>query len=386
MTELGLIMRRELTTRLRSKAWRITVLVMVIIVVGLVIALKLFRGTASPPVVGLTPQDEPLAAALGGTAAVTVRTVPDQDSGQREVADGTLDALVLTDATHLRVIVKTNLDSGLHNSLTLLAKNLALDRQIARLGGNPGAVRTAVQDATVQVSSLQEPHQRDGQQIALGAIASALIYLSLTMTGQAVAQGVVEEKTSRVVELLLATVRPGQLMAGKILGLGLVGLIQILIIGGAGITAGLTTGVLTISVTAVTGLIGWLITWYLLGFALYSVVFAALAVLVSRQEDIAGAVFPAMIPVLIGYLLGVSFLPTHPDGPLTETLSIIPLFAPNLMPMRLAMGGVPLWEAGTSTALTLAAIPSMIWLAARVYRNAVLHTGARLTLARALRS
>jgi ABC-2 type transport system permease protein len=174
-------------------------------------------------------------------------------------------------------------------------------------------------------------------------------------------------------------------MAGKILGLGLVGLIQILIVGGAGLIAGLATGVLTISVTAAAGLIGWLITWYLLGFALYSVVFAALAALVSRQEDVAGVVFPAMIPVLIGYVLGISFLPTHPDSRLTETLSVIPLFAPNLMPMRLAMGGVPLWEAAASTALTLATIPAMIWLAARIYRNAVLHTGARLNLARALR-
>ena len=175
-------------------------------------------------------------------------------------------------------------------------------------------------------------------------------------------------------------------MAGKVLGLGLVGLIQVLIIGGAGLAAGLTTGVLSISVTAAAGTIAWVIAWYLLGFAMYSVVFAGLGALVSRQEDIATAVFPAMVPVIIGYVLGVSFVPTHPDSPITETLSVIPLFAPTLMPMRLAMGGVPVWEALTAVAFVLVLIPVLMTLSARIYRNAVLYTGARIKLRHALRA
>lgn len=389
LTGLGLVTRRELTTRLRSKAWRITVLVMVIIVVGLVIGLKLLHGNTSAPVVGLTPQGAPLAAPLRTIAGVlghdiTTRTVPDEASGQREVADGRLDALVLTDGTQLRVIVKTNVDPDLQNTLRLLAQNRALDQQITRLGGDPATVRAATQSATVQVGSLQAPRQHNTQQIALGAIAGVLIFFSLNMTGQGVAQGVVEEKSSRVVELLLATLRPWQLMAGKILGLGLVGLLQILVIGGAGLFAGLITGVLSISVTAAAGIIGWLLAWYLLGFTLYSVAFAGLGVLVSRQEDIGGATFPALVFLAVGYVLGISILPRHPDSRLTEVLSIIPPFAPTLMPMRLTIGGVPTWEAMLSTALVLVMIPALVWLAARIYRNAVLHTGARVTLTRAL--
>ena len=390
LTGVGLVAHRELTTRLRSKAWRITVLVMVLIVVGLVIAVHLLRGT-STTTVGFTPQAAPLAAPLRASVAalgsdISTRTVAEQTSGQTEVAAGGLDVLVSFDGAQLRVIVKTSLDPVLHNALTLLAQNLALDGQITRLGGDPAAVRVAVRAATVEVTALQPPSPRNGEQIALGAIAGVLIYVSLMMTGQGVAQGVVEEKSSRVVEVLLATVRPWQLMAGKVLGLGLVGLIQVLIIGGAGLVAGLTTGVLSISVTAAAGTIAWVIAWYLLGFAMYSVVFAGLGALVSRQEDIATAVFPAMVPVIIGYVLGVSFVPTHPDSPITETLSVIPLFAPTLMPMRLAMGGVPVWEALTAVAFVLVLIPVLMTLSARIYRNAVLYTGARIKLRQAIRT
>jgi ABC-2 type transport system permease protein len=91
-----------------------------------------------------------------------------------------------------------------------------------------------------------------------------------------VAQGVVEEKTSRVVELLLSTMRPWELMAGKVLGIGTVGLIQMVVIGGAGVAFGLATGVLTISLSTAVGTVVWLIVWYLLGFFMYSIVFAAL--------------------------------------------------------------------------------------------------------------
>jgi ABC-2 type transport system permease protein len=204
--------------------------------------------------------------------------------------------------------------------------------------------------------------------------------------GQAVAQGVVEEKSSRVVELLLATVRPWQLMAGKVLGIGVVGLIQILLIALAGVIAGLATKILTISASAAAGTVIWLVVWYLLGFFMYAVVLAGLGALVSRQEDVGSAVSPALMFLIAGYVLGVSLLPSDPSNRLMEILSLIPAFAPTVMPMRLAMGGVPIWEAITSVVLVLALIPLLIWLAARIYRNAVLRTGARVKFSQALRA
>jgi ABC-2 type transport system permease protein len=186
--------------------------------------------------------------------------------------------------------------------------------------------------------------------------------------------------------LLLSTIRPWQLMAGKVLGIGTVGLMQMVAIGGVGIISGLATGVLTISLSAAVGTVVWLIVWYLLGFFMYSIVFAALGALVSRQEDVGGAVTPAMMFVIAGYVVGISILPSNPGSPLVEVLSLIPTFSPTLMPMRLAMGGVPIWEAALSVLLVIALIPVLIWFAGRIYGNAVMRTGAKVKLRDALKA
>jgi len=214
-------------------------------------------------------------------------------------------------------------------------------------------------------------------------VAAILVYVALMMSGQAVAQGVVEEKTSRVVELLLATVRPWQLMVGKVAGIGVVGLIQVAITGAAGVVAGFATGALSIpAVTAVSTVI-WLVVWFLLGFTAYALAFAAVAALVSRQEDVAAVVFPVMIFLIIGYIVGVSVLPTAPNSPLIKVMSLIPMFSPTLMPMRIALGGVPAWQLIVSVAAIAIAIPVLVWLSGRIYRNAVLRTGARVRLSEA---
>jgi ABC-2 type transport system permease protein len=157
------------------------------------------------------------------------------------------------------------------------------------------------------------------------------------------------------------------------------------VIGGVGVAAALALDVLSIPASAAIGTVVWLVVWYLLGFVMYSLAFAALGALVSRQEDVGGVTAPALMFVIVGYVIGISVLPSEPDNTLAEILSIIPLFAPTLMPMRLAMGGVPVWEAVVSVGLVLALIPVLVWLAARIYANAVMRSGARVKLKDALR-
>ncbi|HJQ48022.1 MAG TPA: ABC transporter permease [Amycolatopsis sp.] len=385
---IRLVAGREISTKLRSKAYLISTFVLVIAFVAFAVVMKLVGGTPATTV-GLTPANAAVAAPLQATAkaigeTVETRQVPDDATARDEVSSGTLDAALTGDGTRVQVVVKKDLDSSLRSALTVLAGKLALNQQIVALGGNPAQVDAAVATAHVDVLPLQQPRQYNSQQLILGIIAGVLIYLSLMLNGQGVAQGVVEEKTSRVVELLLATIRPWQLLAGKVLGIGAVGLLQMAVIGVAGIVAGLATGVLTISVSAAAGTVIWLIVWYLLGFLMYSIVFAGLGALVSRQEEVSGAVGPALMFVIAGYVLGISILPSNPSSPLVEVLSVIPVFAPTLMPMRLAMGGVPVWEAGLSVLLVVLLIPALIWLSARIYRNAVLRTGAKVRLRDAL--
>jgi ABC-2 type transport system permease protein len=387
-----LVAGREVTTRMRSKAFIITTVATLVLLVGFALVMKLVGG-GSDATVGVTSQTSALAGPLRATASqigqnVETKTV-DEKAGRAQVADGTLDALVVSDdgaGGKLQVVVKKDLDDNLRNALNVLAGQLALNREIVDLGGNPAAVQSSVSNASVDVEPLEEPYPYQSGQLVLGIVAGILIYMSLLLNGQMVAQGVVEEKSSRVVELLLATIRPWQLMAGKVLGIGFVGLVQMAVIGGVGIAAALGLNVLSISTSAAVGTVIWLIVWYLLGFIMYSLVFAALAALVSRQEDVGGVITPALMFVIVGYVIGISVLPSQPDNSLAEVLSVIPVFAPTLMPMRLAMGGVPVWEAAVSVALVLALIPALVWLSGRIYANAVMRSGAKVKLRDALRT
>lgn len=392
---IRLIAGREISTRLRSKVFRIVTLVLVIVVVALCVILKFIHSSGGGgDAVGYVGNDataKTVATALPTVAdrvgqQVHVVAVPDVATGRDQVDSGKLDGLLSVSGGKITVTVKKNIDNGLQTAVNQLAVQTALSQQIIQLGGDPAKVLATAAGATVTVHALSPPTQYNTQQLVLGILTGVLIYISLILNGQTVAQGVVEEKSSRVVELLLATVRPWQLMTGKVLGIGIVGLIQIMVIAVVGVGAGIATKVLTISVSAAASTVVWLIAWYLLGFFMYSIVFAGLGALVSRQEDVGGVVAPATLFLVAGYVLGVSILPSDPGSQLIAVMSIIPTFAPTLMPMRLAMGGVPVWQTVVSVGLVVALIPLLIWLTARIYRNAVLRTGARVKLSQALRA
>jgi ABC-2 type transport system permease protein len=389
MNPVQLVAAREVTTRLRSKAFMISTATTLLILIGFAVVMKLASGGVDDTV-GVVGQNAALEAPLRASAgavgrSVDVRHVPDEAAGRTQVAEEDLDALLVGDGQQLRVVVRKDLDDNLRNVFNVLAGQLALNQEITRLGGDPAQVSAAVAGAKVDVESLEPPFPYQPQQLALGFIAGILIYMSLLLNGMSVAQGVVEEKSSRVVELLLATIRPWQLMAGKVAGIGVVGLVQMAVIGVVGVIVALAIGALTISASAAFGTVLWLIVWFLLGFVMYALVIAALAALVSRQEDVNGVITPPLMFLVLGYVLGISILPYDPDNRLCEVLSVIPVFAPTLMPMRLAMGGVPAWQALLAVVLVLAMIPALVWLSGRIYRNAVVRTGARVKLFDSLR-
>jgi ABC-2 type transport system permease protein len=389
---IGLVARRELRTRLRSKAFRIATVVSVVIIVALAVISKLVGGSSTTTLdVGVTPSTAPLAQSLLASATavdvqIRTETVGDEATGRAWVRDSKIDALLVGDGSRIDVVVKPDLDPDVQSALQALAGDIALDQQVTSLGGNPAAVGAAVAGAKVSVDALEPPKPKsNSEQIALGVIAGVLIYFSLMLSGQLVAQGVVEEKSSRVVELLLATVRPWQLMTGKVLGIGLVGLIQVLVIGVSGVIVGFASGSLSIPASAAASTIVWVVVWFVLGFSAYALAFAAVGALVSRQEDVASTITPVLMFLVIGYVLGVSILPTSPNSSLMAALSMIPLFAPTMMPMRIAMTGVPAWQILVALGGMAVLIPLLVWLGGRIYRNAVVRSGARVRLSDAWR-
>jgi ABC-2 type transport system permease protein len=197
-----------------------------------------------------------------------------------------------------------------------------------------------------------------------------------------VALGVVEEKSSRVVELLLATLRPWQLLAGKVIGIGLLGLGQLVLTGVVGIAAAVGTGAVDVP-SGILGVAGQVLVWFLLGFAFYACLFAALASLVSRQEEVQNVTTPLSVLLLGSFFLAIAAL-SSPDSALVRVGSIVPPFSTMVMPIRWAAGEAPLWQLGLAVLLMVLAVVALIRFAGRVYAGAVLRSGPRVKLSDAL--
>jgi ABC-2 type transport system permease protein len=388
-TAIRLVAQRELNTRLRTKGFLIGTAVILVVMAGFLVLQATLIGNAEKRTIGLTGQTAAIADSLQAASGqigktVDIRTVTNVDEGRKQLESGDLDVLLSGNAADLRALVKSDLDPQLRAVLNGISRQEVLDAKLVEAGQDPAEVMGEVGKAQVRVTQIQPPDPERGQRLAIGLIMVVLLYMGIVTHGSLVAQGVVEEKSSRVVEILLSTVRPWPLMLGKVIGLGLVGLTQLLILGGAGLAMGTATGVLTLSGLAASTLL-WGLLWYLLGFFLYATVFAGAGSLVSRQEDVQTVITPVSMVLVIGFIVGLNLLIQSPEGTATTVLSLVPLLSPILMPGRIAAGVAPGWEIALSVVLTLGTVALFTWLGGRVYRNAVLHTGSRMKLSDALR-
>jgi len=387
---VALVARRELNARLRTRSFVVgTVVILVVLAAYLVLQVTLISG-ASMSRIGLAGQTNGIAAQLRSSAAAvgedveTVR-VPDLDRGAQQVRDGDLDAVLYGSAADLRVVVKSDLDQQLRAVLNGIARQQVLNAKLVEADLDPAQVMRDVQAAQVAVTELEPRDADSDQRLGIGVVIVFLLFFGIQAYGGMVAQGVVEEKSSRVVEILLSTLRPWQLMLGKVAGLGLTGLVQLAVLAVAGLAMATASGALTVSAVAI-GTAAWGLLWYLLGFFLYAMVYAAAGSLVSRQEDTASVVTPVSLTLTVGFVAGFNVLLQDPDSTGAQVLSLIPVFSPILMPGRIATGAAAGWEVAVALALTVALGAVLTWLSGRVYRNAVLHTGSRVRLLAALRS
>lgn len=386
---IRLVAGREISTRIRSKSWLWTTgLLLLAVVVGGVV-LNFAIGSSSATKIGVTPGTASLSAPLKEVAGATdeqIETVPldDDAAAKTAVRDEDVDAALTGTAEDFTVIVKSELGPTLSSSLTVLRQQSALAGAVTGLGGDPQQVADQLANATLQVNTLDPPPERDGAQLIAGYVAGILLFIALQTAAQLVAQGVVEEKSSRVVELLLSTIRPWQLMAGKVLGIGVIGLLQVavVVVGAAG--TALALGLVDSSSIDLGGTVAWSLVWFIVGFVMYSLVLAALASLVSRQEDVGAVIAPVIMVMIIPYVIGISIAPWDPGNTLVVVLSYVPFAAPLIMPIRIALGTVETWQVVASLALSLAIVPALVWGAARIYSGAVMRTGARVRLRDAL--
>jgi ABC-2 type transport system permease protein len=386
---LYLISRREFVTRVRSRFFLIGTAVLMVLLAGYIVlqAVVLNRVTTTVKV-GFTGAStvlaQPLkAAANSASLKIETREVADVGTGKEQVRSGTIDALVSGDPASPDVAVKDQLNPTVAATLDGVVKQAALNQALSASGVNPVTIDAKIVAARINLLTLDPNAAIRTQREVVGIFVAALLYVALLIYGQLVAAGVVEEKANRIVEILLATVKPRQLLLGKVVGIGLVGFAQMLVLGAVALVAVSRTQVISVPDVGLTAVAGGLL-WFVLGFVLYALVFAAGGSMVSRQEDI-GAVTAPITFLIVGTYLAFFWVEANPDNPLGIALSVIPPFAPILMPARMATGDAQAWQILLSVVLTLVGIGLLNALAARIYANSVLRIGSRVRFVEAWR-
>lgn len=395
MKTVLLIAAREIRANLLKKASVISTVVVLVVMVGLGILGRFLlhqdNAQDSATHIGVSASMEAFAPSLVSAsptigAQLATQDVAESDADQA-LADGEIDAYLSGTPDQPALLFDSLPDQTVIQAVTVAVQSYTLEQSITELGGDPAQVMAEAAGVTPTVSFVQEATQEaGGDQIWPAMISLVMLFMGIMMSGTLVSMGIVEEKTSRVVELLLATVKPLQLFAGKVFGNGVVGLAQVAIYGIGFALAAAISGIFDGAAISLGAQIGWVLLWFLIGFFCYVVLWAALASLVSRQEDIGSVTSPMMFLIFIPFYSGM-YLPWYlPDGQITHILSMLPFFSPFMMPSRLAFTGVPGWEMAVALVANIAVAFLVMWIASRVYRNGVLHTGSRMKLRDALRA
>ena len=383
---VGLVMRREIVTRVRDKSFLVSTLLTLVIVAAVVVLPSLFGGDDDEVTVGVVGNAAAVEPALRQAAAaqdarLTLTTFPDEAAARTAVTGGDADAAFLAPD---RVLVDAELSGTTEQVVRTAYQQAVGSARLTEAGLDATAVARALDVPPLGVTAVDPPDpDAEGRQQA-AFIGILLLYFQLIGYGIAVALGVVEEKSSRVVELLLSTLRPWQLLAGKVLGIGLLGLGQLVLTGLVGIGAALASGAVDLP-SGLAGVVGQVLLWFLLGYAFYACLFAALAALVSRQEEVQNVTAPLTIVLVGSFFLALTVM-GDPESTLARVTSIVPPLSAMVMPIRWATGTVPLWEVGVSMLLMVLAVVSLVRLAGWIYAGAVLRSGPRVGLRDALRS
>ena len=375
-----LVARRELRERSRSRAFRFSVIAMLVVVAGVIVLPSMLESSTSTKDVGVTGTTPPALTATieaqSRAAGKTARIRLYQTLAQAEqaVRDGKVDVLIV-DGQRLEW---QRQNDELRAIVTSAIQAVAVQQRAAAAGISPDKMRAIV--APVPVANVEigrvAGRTRDDETAAF--IMTVLLFLTITTYGAMVLSGVVEEKASRVVEVLLARMPARNLLAGKITGIGLLGLAQITLTAAVALIAATLTD--AFDVPAVRGAtLAWIVVWFVLGYALYATVFGALGSLASRTEDAQSVAGPVSVVLGAAYFVAFAAIGS-PDTVWARAVSYFPVTAPLAMPNRIAMGAADWWEPLVAVALTLAAIAALVWIGGRVYSRAVLHTGATLKL------
>jgi ABC-2 type transport system permease protein len=382
----GPVMRREIRERLREKAFAVSTGINIVIIVAVVVIASLVGGDEETYTVGWQTETEravvQAAAEAGRAGDVTINASQIGSPGPSANAgleDGTYDAVVEDG----RILSKEEPDDQLVTLLQAANRQVRAVDALEQAGLSGEEAQRALQPRPLEVSTI-EPVEEDDGKAGIAFFAVLILYGQLLTYGYWVAAGVVEEKASRVVEVILSTIRPRNLLAGKVIGIGLLGLGNLLLTVGIGLIAAQLTGAIEVD-SSIIGAAALALAWFVVGYAFYACAFACAGALVPRQEELQSTMTPLTLTILVSFFVAFAVL-ENPDGTLAHVTAFIPMTAPMTMPPRIVTGDAPAWEIAASLAVTIGASVALIPLAARIYEGGILRTGSSMKLREAWRA
>ena len=349
-----LVATREIMARIRSKAFLISTGILLLLAVGSVVAGGITSANPTLPKVAVVGS---AAAAIAQNPALEAVSADSVADAKALVRDGSVDAAIVPSAS----------------------ADAPLDVSVIALDSAPSDVMSAL--SVAPSVELLEPASQNEFLIYLVAIGFGLVFFASAMTfGSTIAQSVVEEKQTRVVEILMSAIPVRALLAGKVVGNSIMAFGQIVAIGVL-VSLGMILTGQRVLLTDIGPSIVWFAVFFAFGFVLLASLFAATASMVSRQEDVGSVTSPVMMLVMLPYLLVILF---NNNPTVLAIMSYIPFSAPVGIPMRIFLGTAEWWEPLLSLAILLATTLVVILLGSRIYSNSLLRMGGRVSLKEAL--
>ncbi|MEM7273773.1 MAG: ABC transporter permease [Actinomycetota bacterium] len=375
------IATREVVTRGRSKGFLAITAILFVALIAAAVAIRFLGGgdDARSVTIGITRDGAALVGPLAvgdedlDPTIVTGADVADLENGEVDVL---FDGAALTwDGSP---------DRGLDDYIRRVVQEAAVTDRAAAAGLGVTELGALFEPVELEEVRLDGGAEESDIRFAAAAVSAIATFMLLQVWGSFMMMGVIEEKSSKVIEVLLSQIRPATLLGGKILGLGILAVGQMLIV-----VIGLVIGLALVQdidvPSGVWATAPLLLVTFVLGFGFYATAFAAVGSMVSRQEDATSAQLPAMLPLFIAYFIAVSSLGS-PGNPAVTIGSFIPFTSPVLLPLRTANGDMPGWQVALALAILAVSIFAMLQLAGRIYRYSLLRSGARVSWGEAWRN
>src|ERR1700722_1870771 len=403
MHNVWLIAKREYLERVRTKAFLIsTILIPVLMGGGIVGSILAGSKAKSTSHITIVSQDQQLATDLqaelqsGKESRMTVDVISPGNSATRAtldsmLADKQLDGyLWITPASSANgrpsfaYTPRSAGDISTKGTITSALRTVLMRERLAHEGMVASDVDSLMQP--VEVNTTQAGKNADTPP---SYVLFFLMYMVIMLYGMNVARSIIEEKSSRVFEVLLATIRPEEMMAGKMIGVGSVGLTQVavwlataVLLTSTSILSAIGGGTMHASLNAMQ--IIFFVVYFLLGYMLYSSIAAALGAMVNSEQELQQLNMFLVMP-LAGCMFALAPVITNPSGTVARVISLIPFCTPLIMYLRISLAMPPMWEIALSIVLMVATICAILWVASRIYRVGILMYGKKPNLPEILR-